>query len=58
MNAPAITLFRQRDSQANTTSTGITRVVAFIPKLSALNTALFQRHIFKSFTVLVSSASC
>nr|DAM17070.1 MAG TPA: hypothetical protein [Caudoviricetes sp.] len=28
------------------------------PKLSALNAALFQRQIFKSITVLVSSASC
>ncbi|WP_431818905.1 hypothetical protein [Citrobacter braakii] len=28
------------------------------PKLSALNAALFQRQIFKSITILVSSASC
>lgn len=28
------------------------------PKLSALNAALLQGQMFKSFTVLVSSASC
>ncbi|EJB8558141.1 hypothetical protein MW386_000820 [Citrobacter freundii] len=32
--------------------------IQITPKLSALNAALFQRQIFKSITILVSSASC